>query len=246
MNQVPSSTQKRQTRASGINIRRNMPRLPRTIHFISQTPHLHAIQQVSMSILLSAVGPLSSNWQIAIFEELCRFSRARRAEIDRHHWLGSQLPAPIHELIGAKLIRLDAAAQAKSGQTGSFITRADAILPVIRADEISPRIAHHRKTEWPQRIQHVAPKSLFIASRIARIVYALVNRPAKMLQKSAENSTIHDACGVLNIEMHCCGQRSDVAVISYVLRLGMMAAELAFREARSLRIRPVVPMCGKV
>src|SRR5207237_1524816 len=96
-----------------------------------------------VAVLLAQVRPLRAHGRVAVLDVIGGVLNRARAEIHPQHRLDAQLAAEIDELVGAELIGFDGA----PGQLASpraFVPRADAVAPVVAADEIPARVTHDR------------------------------------------------------------------------------------------------------
>ena len=126
---------------------------------------------------------------IAVFDQVARFVRSARADIDREHRLDAGHPAPVDELVGAELVGLRRA----PGQVEPhrpLLLRSDAVLPVVAGQEVAARIAHDRRPELARQRQHVAAKSVRVGRRMAGLVDAAVDAAAHVLDEGAEDPAV--------------------------------------------------------
>src|ERR1700730_10882235 len=61
--------------------------LPRTIHFVSDTPELHRVR-FRVTVRGPPVAQIGSTLVVTIFDKLSRFIWTSGSEIDPKHWLG--------------------------------------------------------------------------------------------------------------------------------------------------------------
>ena len=188
-----------------ILFRRHVTRLPRTVHLVAETPGLDLIR-IATAVRDTFVRPVGACGQVTVLDECGGFGSAPRTEIDRHHRLRAELFRPLHKLIGADLIGLDAL-PGVVGTHRALIARSDTVCPVVVADEVAAGIAHHRHSKRLERFENVCAKASRVAERAFRIVNALINGSSHVLEKTAEDARVDVALVALCVEsngsLHC-------------------------------------------
>ena len=158
-----------------------MPDLPRPVHLVAQAPVLHLIW-FRYAILPPQLAPLRPLLDVAIFHQRRRLLRRPRAQIQSHQRLRPRQLAPRHELVRAKLIRIQRIPRLVQHHR-PVLLRPDAVEPVVARHKISAGIPNDRHVDLPNLLQRVFAESVRIRQLRSRIVNALIDRAPKMLEK---------------------------------------------------------------
>src|SRR6185312_3401402 len=159
--------------------------LPRTVELIAEPPVVHAVG-LWMPVLATQVAPSRAAGQIAVFHERRGLRRAAAAEIHCHQRLGTAGFAPGHELVRAEAVALDRVPclieHPRPPRHGS-----DAVEPVVLRKEAPSGTADQRHAEGAHHRKNIAAESVRTRKRRARLINAVVNCAAKMLEKRAKD-----------------------------------------------------------
>ena len=85
-----------------------------------------------------------------------------------------------------------------------MIFGANAIQPVIAAEEVATRIAHGRVILLTQSGQYIAPKAVFISVRRGRIINAFVDTASHMFGKAAKEKRRDFADRAIIVDIDFC------------------------------------------
>ena len=97
--------------------------------------------------------------------------------------------APVDELVGAELIRLERVPRAIEHRRPLRL-RADAVEPVVAGDEVAARIADDRHAELLHLARDVGAESFGIGEARAGLVDAGVDRAAQVLEKRPQHPAV--------------------------------------------------------
>ena len=184
-----------------IHLRRHLPRLPRPIHLIAQTPRLHPVRP-RLPVRPALVRPIRRRIQVAVLHQVHHIVQIPRTQIHRHHRRGPCRLAPRHELIRPEVVRLHRMPGIVRPRR-PLLLRPHPILPVVARHKIPPRIPHQRHPQRRQRRDHILPKSPLIRPRRSGIVNPLIHAPPQVLRKPRENPPIDRAHLKLRVELNC-------------------------------------------
>src|SRR5215831_18690435 len=97
--------------------------------------------------------------------------------------------------------RLDSSAyHASSLRRGPLIDGADAIPPVIAADEVATRPSEDGHAERTDGVEHVLPEAARVAERRALVEDAAVDTTAEVLDEVTEDATVDVADAPMQID----------------------------------------------
>jgi hypothetical protein len=132
-------------------------------------------------------------------EQAPRRVAAARCEVDGEHRLDACAPAPLDELVGAERVRLGRVpGEVEAARTP--LARADAVFPVVAGDEVAAGIAHHRRRQLADEIEHVAAKAARVCARMAGLVEAAVDRAPDVLDERTEEPPVGRADDVVPVK----------------------------------------------
>src|SRR5688572_1380282 len=139
-----------------------------------------------MTVGRAQVGEFRPEGCVAVLDEISRgVADVSGAEVEPEHRLTTEPLAVVEELVGAELIRLDllprefAAARAP-------VARADAVAPVVVADEVPAGVPQDGEVQVLQRGQHVLAVAALVGMGGGVVIYALINAPAHVFREAAE------------------------------------------------------------
>lgn len=131
---------------------------------------------------------------VAVFDEIACCVAVACAEIDGEHGLDLRRPAPVHELLGAEVVRLGGEpGEIEPG--GPVLGRAHPVLPIVAGDEVAARITHDRRAELLDEFEHVIAEAALVGSGMAGFVDAAIDAAAQMLDEGAEEPRVGVADG---------------------------------------------------
>src|SRR5580704_10956816 len=81
-----------------IFIRRLSAYLPRTVHFIAQTPELHSVW-LFVAMFRAQIAIERSARVVAVLQEMAGFIRSSGSQVDAQHRLCAGRPAPFDKLV---------------------------------------------------------------------------------------------------------------------------------------------------
>src|SRR4029078_11976532 len=97
-------------------------------------------------VLPAQLAPLRALVHVAVLDVGHRLLRGAGAEVEAEQRLGAHEPAPLHELVGAELVRLERV-PGPLQHARALVLRPHAVEPVVTRDEVAPRIAPARTAE---------------------------------------------------------------------------------------------------
>ena len=121
---------------------------------------------------------------------LPRFMRTARSKVDAKHGLRLREPAPLDKFICAKGVRFGAQ-PGEIQPCGSFLHRADAVLPVATRHIVASRVADDRRTKFSNQIENVSPEPAIIRRGMPGFENAGVDAPAHMLDERTEEAPVN-------------------------------------------------------
>ena len=107
------------------------------------------------------------------------------AHVDAQHGRGVDLAAELDELVGAKLVGFDRL-PGQFAAARALLFGADAVEPVVAAEEVAAGVADDRVRLVAQGVEHVVAEALLIGQRRLGIIDALVDAAAHVLDKPAK------------------------------------------------------------
>ena len=81
---------------------------------------------------------------------------------------------------------------------------------MVAGGEVAAGIAHDGQAQLPQRFQHVPAQAVFVRVAGVRLVHAVVDGAAHVLQEAAEQARIHRAHGVPGVQIRWNGDATAV------------------------------------
>ena len=176
--------------------------LPRTVHFVAQTPGVNA-EWCGKPILDSQIAVFAAARMVAVLHQILGLAGAPGAQVHRHHHLGAGPARPLLELIDSNLVGFNGS-PGKLCPAGTQLLGADAVLPAVSGDKISPGIPYNGNSQLADQIQDIPAKAHLVSRRMPGLIDSSVDCPSKMLQKGAENPRIHLGDGILFYECKRC------------------------------------------
>ena len=80
--------------------------------------------------------------------------------------------------------------QARSSRVGRCVDRADAVLPAVARDEVAAGVAHDRRAELADQLEHVGAEAVLVGGGVRRLVDAGVDAAAHVLDERAEQPPV--------------------------------------------------------
>ena len=197
-----------------------MALLPVSIHLVSQGP----------IILRRKARPnhfQPEGWKILYPTGLLQYSTQLRASsgvpvprLTVIIGVQSILPGELDEFIRPKLVGLDTE-RCQLLQDRAAGAWSNPIHPVIAGGEISARVTHGRKIQFLQAAQDILAEALFISMFGLRIIYAFINGPTDMFQKTAENPGIHRRNLVIRMQVSLVSGSFFILFLSLIITLAI-------------------------
>lgn len=175
--------------------------LPIAPHFVAQSPVFDVVG-FGMAVGSPQVGVLGVLGAIAVVEPGQGFVEGTCTKVQAQIRLGSDDLAPLHELIGAKLIGLDST-PCQLGKGRPFVSGSYTVLPVISCTEVAAydglagstgvridihtRVAKDRDVEGLEGFNDIQAEAVFIDEvliGILRIVDATVDASSHVLSEA--------------------------------------------------------------
>src|SRR5439155_7084134 len=142
-----------------------------------------------LPVLPAQITPPGALVYVAVLDVGDRFFGSAGAAVEAEQRLGAHEPAPLDELVGAELVRLERVpGPLQHGRT--LVLRPHAVEPVVARDEVAARVAHDRHAEPLDLGGHVLAEPARVREARARLVDARVHRPAEVLQEGAEEPAV--------------------------------------------------------
>ena len=143
-----------------------------------------------VAVLPAQVAPPGALVEVAVLDVGHRLLGGARAQVETQQRLGAHELAPLDEVVGAELVRLERVPG--SLQDGRpLVPGADAVEPVVARDEVPARVAHDRHPEPLDLRGDVAAEPAGVRQLGTRFVDAGVHRPPEVLQEGSQQATIH-------------------------------------------------------
>jgi hypothetical protein len=121
---------------------------------------------------------------VDVFEEITGFIEAARTEIYGQHHLSADAVAPVGEFMNADLVAIGRM-PGEIKPRRAILLRANAVLPVIRRDEIAAGIADDRNLQLLDQFDDILAHAVFIGGGMIRFVDAGIDGAPQMLEKRA-------------------------------------------------------------
>ncbi len=137
--------------------------LPATVHFVAEPP-VFDVEWFGIAVLTAEIGPVGVTGTVAVFNPALGFVLGASTEVEADIWLGTEYTAVLDKLGGAKAVWFFGM-PGKLHTSRTAVTRADAVLPVIAAGEITTRPAQNGEEKRPKSFKHVSAQTSFIAQR---------------------------------------------------------------------------------
>ena len=162
--------------------------LPGSVHLVAEAPVADVVRPI-VAVRSPELAPPRAPIEVAVLDVGDRrFDRAG-AEVHAEQRLGAHQAAPLDELVGAELVRLDRVPGAIEHH-GPLRFRTDAVEPVVAGDEIAARIANDRHAEILDLARDVGAESFPIGEPGSGLVDAGVDRPAEVLEERTEHAAV--------------------------------------------------------
>src|SRR5690606_2959018 len=87
---------------------------------------------------------------------------------------------------------------------GPALAGADAVPPVVAADEIAAGVADEAQPQGFQGLDNVEAEAIAIRARVARLEQAAVDAPAQVLDESAEDPPVDRPHVVVQVQVKGC------------------------------------------
>ena len=132
--------------------------LPRAVHLVAQAPELHVVRLLP-AMRAAQVRPGGAAGVVAVLEQVARRVAVARAQVHRQHRLDVGQPAPVDELVGAEGVGLGR----HPGQVEParpLLHRADAVFPVVAADEVAAGVTHDGRRQFAHQREHVVAEAV--------------------------------------------------------------------------------------
>ena len=137
----------------------------------------------------SELAPPRAPREVAVFDVGDGHLDRARAEVQPEQGLRAHHAAPLDELVGAELIRLERIPGTIEHHR-TLRLRADPLEPVVAGDEIAARITNDRYAEVLDLARDVGAESVDVGQRRARLLYPGVDGPPEMLEEGAKDPSI--------------------------------------------------------
>ena len=169
-------------------VRRHVAELPVAVHLVAQAPQADVVGHL-LPVAHPYVGEVRARGTVAILDPVPGFLGRARAEVDREHGIPVHLAAQPDELVGTESVRLDAL-PGEFAHSGTQLLRAHAVHPVVAGGEVAAGVPHDGHGLTFHRIHDVRAEPVLVRVLAVRVVHALVDRPADMLQEASEDPRI--------------------------------------------------------
>ena len=155
--------------------------LPGAVHLVAEAPVADAVGLL-VAVLPAQVAPARALVDVAVLDVVDRHLRRAGAEVEPQQRLGADEPAPLDELVGAELVRLDRVPRPLE-HGGALVLGPHAVEPVVAGDEVPAWIAHDGDAEPLHFRHHVPPESIAVGELRARLVDSGVDGASEVLQE---------------------------------------------------------------
>src|SRR5205814_4573275 len=152
--------------------------LPRTIHFVSQTPAPDFVG-FGNTVAATQLVPARAFFHIAILDESGSLLRSSGSEIQAHQRLGAHCFAPRHELVRAKLICVNRVPRLIE-HARTILLWSYAIQPVVAGNEVAARIPDDWYSHLTNFLYYIFAQAIGIRESGPRIVNPFIDCPPKM------------------------------------------------------------------
>ncbi len=138
-------------------IEHHVPQLPRAPHLVADAPVLHP-ERLGGAVFDAPAAPQGLRRPVAVLELRGGGVGVAKPRVHRDPGLGLDQPAEAHELVHAEIVVLDAGpGRIRARRTA--IAVADAVAPVVAADEIAARPAVDRGSQVLQQSEGVGTQA---------------------------------------------------------------------------------------
>ena len=162
--------------------------LPGAVHLVAQAPVAHVVRLL-VAVRAAQVAPLRAAIEVAVLDVGDRHLRRAGAEVHAEQRLGPDRAAPVDELVGAELIRLQRIPRPLEHRRPLRL-RTDAVEPVVAGDEVAAGIADDRNAQLLHLARDVRAESLGVGQTRAGLVDARVDGAAEVLQERAQHPPV--------------------------------------------------------
>jgi hypothetical protein len=191
------------TRFGAVFVRFEVPHLPGTVHLVADAPVLDIVRR-GVTVFGAQVGIVGAGGCVAIIDQVARGLDRAGAHVDAQHRRGVDGFAEAHEFVGAKLVGL----QRLPGQLAAAraqLLRADAVEPVVAAEEVAAGIADRRVLLGAQRVEHVGAQAVLVGVGGLGFVDAFVDASPHVLGKAAEKQRRDFGDRAVAVKQDLCG-----------------------------------------
>ena len=176
----------------------HVPDLPAAVHLVAEAPVPDAVR-LGVTVGSSEICPRRVAGAVAVLDPRLGFVHRARAHVDADIGLGLDRAAVLDELVGAEAIRL-LGVPGELGAPRPLVPGADAIEPVIAADEVAARPAQDGDAQRAHGVEDVGTKAARVGERGAFVVDPAVDAAAEVLDELAEDAAIDGADAPLEVD----------------------------------------------
>ena len=180
-----------------------MADLPRAVHLVADAPVLDVVWR-GIAVLAAQVGPVGARRRVAVVDEVAGGLDGASAHVDAEHGRSVDGLAEAHELVGAELVGL----QRLPGEltaARALLLGADAVEPVVAAEEVAAWIADGRVLLRAQGVEHVGAQPLLIGVGGLGFVDTFVDAAPHVLGKAAKEQRRDWGDRAVGVEKKLCG-----------------------------------------
>jgi hypothetical protein len=133
--------------------------------------------------------------------------------VDSQHWFAVDRLAEVHKFVGAKLVGLNRL-PGQITAARALLLGANAVKPIIAAEEVAARVAHDGVLLFAQRGQHISAQAVFVGQRGGGVIDAFIDAAAHLLGKAAKEQGRDFRNGAVGVQINlCCIAHSYVLTI---------------------------------